>query len=106
MPYVRRDVDGAIVAVSQVPVDGMEYLDAAASELQGFLRVIGTEQAENRLNATDQDFVRVLEDLVELLIAKGVILFTELPPSAQDKMLLRQRLRSHLNGHLDLLGDD
>ena len=44
--------------------------------------------------------------MVELLIAKGVILFTELPESAQEKIMKRQHLRSKLGAALDLLADD
>ena len=52
------------------------------------------------------DFVRVLQDVVQLLVDKGVILFTDLPESAQEKMLYRQRLRSKMGGNLNLIGDD
>lgn len=104
MPFVSRDERGGIIAVSQVPRDGMQLLHAEDRELQQFLR--GLSSSAEQLSATDQDFVRVLEDVVELLIAKGVILFTDLPQSAQEKMLLRQRLRSDMDGSLDLLGED
>lgn len=104
MPFVRRDDRGSIVAISQVPGEGLELVAADEPELQRFLRGIGGYAEQ--LSATDQDFVRVLEDVVELLIDKGVILFTELPPSAQEKMLVRQQLRSRLGSRLDLLGDD
>lgn len=104
MPFVQRDVSGQIVAVSQVPGDGMDVIAADDPELQGFLGQLGEEARQ--ISATDQDFVRVLEDVVELLIGRGVILFTDLPESAQQKMLHRQRLRSNLTASLDLLGDD
>ena len=52
------------------------------------------------------DFVRVLEDVVQLLVDKGIILFTDLPESAQDKMLYRQKLRSSMKDKLNLIGDD
>lgn len=104
MPFVRRGPDGSIVAVSQVPGEGLELMAADAPELHRFLRGMGAYAEQ--LSATDQDFVRVLEDVVELLIDKGIILFTELPPSAQEKMLMRQQLRSHLGNRLDLLGED
>lgn len=104
MPFVRRDVRGTIVAVSQVAGDGFELISADSPELQHFLRSVGGYAEQ--LSATDQDFVRVLEDVVELLIDKGLILFTELPSSAQEKMLMRQQLRSRLGNRLDLLGDD
>lgn len=104
MPYVQRNDRGEVLAVSQVPGEGLEPIPADAPELAAFLNSVGGEA--QLLSATDQDFIRVLEDVVELLVAKGVILFTELPDSAQDKMLHRQKLRSSLSGKLDLIGDD
>lgn len=105
MPYVKRDKQGSIVAVSQEPGPGFaEELredDLAVAEF--LTRVSGQDSS---LGATDQDLIRVLEDLVELLIGKGVILFTELPESAQAKIMRRQHLRSELGGKLDLIGDD
>jgi hypothetical protein len=44
--------------------------------------------------------------VVELLIAKGVILFTELPADAQQKILRRQRLRAQVGDLQNLIGDD
>ena len=104
MPFVQRDSSGQIVAVSQVPADGMAAIAADDPDLQGFLGQVAGEARQ--ISATDQDFVRVLEDVVELLIGRGVILFTDLPDSAQEKILYRQRLRSKLPGSLDLLGED
>ena len=104
MPFVQRDSAHRIVAVSQLPQDGMEPVAADDRELVEFLATLHDEAS--RISATDQDFVRVLEDVVELLVSRGVILFTDLPDSAQQKMIYRQRLRSALPGSLDLLGDD
>lgn len=104
MPYVKRDAQGAIVAVRLEAGDGFgELLPPGDAELQAF---IGLEEAASSLEASDQDLVRVVEDMVDLLVEKGVILFTELPDSAQQKILRRQRLRSSLGKSLDLLGDD
>ncbi len=105
MVYVKRDSRGAIVAVSQ-QADGQcqEAVDPGDPAVRAFMAALAEDQS--RLDATDQDFVRVLEDVVELLIAKGLILFTELPDSAQQKIMNRQRLRSELSRALDLIGDD
>jgi len=104
MPYIKRDAAGEIMALSREAVAGFdEEVTAGSEELAAFL---SRQSAANGLQDTDQDFVRVLEDVVELLIEKGLILFTELPPSAQDKIMRRQRLRSELMGKLDLIGDD
>jgi hypothetical protein len=104
MPFVKRDEQGAIVAISQLQEAGFsEELPTGSPELTAFLHAMDVASS---IDATDQDFVRVLEDVVELLIEKGVILFTDLPESAQEKVMLRQQLRSQLGAKLDLIGDD
>jgi hypothetical protein len=104
MPFIARDDQGNIVAVSQEknPQCG-EELPSGHPELAGFFQSMVSTSS---INATDQDFVRVLEDVVELLVEKGIILFTDLPDSAQKKVMLRQKLRSELGAKLDLIGDD
>jgi len=104
MPFVKRDDHGAIQAVSQELAPGFsEELPGTSVELAAFLHQM---EITSSIDATDQDFVRVLEDVVELLISKGIILFTDLPESAQEKVMLRQKLRSELGAKLDLIGDD
>ena len=104
MPFVLRDAAGTISAVSHEQHPGYEWLAPGDSELRRYLAT--SIAAEDQLSASDLDMVRVVEDLIELLVAKGTILFTELPDSAQEKMLSRQKLRHDISGHLDLLGDD
>ena len=105
MPYVKRNEFGEIVAISQQLTEGFaDELPSSSPELNAFLQAMGNDDAP--LSATDQDFIRVLEDVVELLIDKGVILFTDLPPQAQEKILLRRRLRSGTAGLSNLIGGD
>jgi len=105
MPFVKRNEHGGIAAVSQSQEPGFdEELAADDFELSAYLGSLG--QAASSLSSTDKDFVRVLEDVVGLLIDKGVILFTDLPDSAQEKIMRRQQLRSELGSKLDLIGDD
>ena len=105
MPFVKRNEQGGIVAVSQSQEHGFdEELAAEDLELSAYLDGMG--HGASSLSSTDQDFVRVLEDVVGLLVDKGIILFTELPDSAQQKIMRRQQLRSELGGKLDLIGDD
>ena len=105
MPFVKRNEQGGIAAVSQTQESGFEE-ELAADNLELSAYLDGLGQGASSLSATDQDFVRVLEDVVQLLVDKGVILFTDLPESAQEKMLYRQRLRSKMGGNLNLIGDD
>lgn len=106
MPFVKRNAQGEIIAVSQQ--SGGEFCEQVSEQevlASGFLaRIAGGDDLE--LLGSDLRLVRVVEDLVELLVDKGVILFTELPAEAQRKVLQRQDLRSRRSQALDLLGDD
>lgn len=108
MLYVERDEKGAIVAIRQggeheagrVPVS---LLDA---EVLAFLRSSGgSEPLGQLLLQSDASIIRVLEDLIDLLIAKKIILFTELPLRAQEKIQERKRLRAKMTGN-PLMVDD
>ncbi|WP_093447789.1 hypothetical protein [Thiomicrospira sp. ALE5] len=57
------------------------------------------------LQDSDLEMIRVLDDLIELMIDKGVIQFTELPEQAQRKLLKRTQLRQGRR-NLDLLEDE
>jgi hypothetical protein len=63
-------------------------------------------QAEELLSQSDTGIVRVLEDLINELINRGVIKFTDLPVPAQNKLLSRQQTRSQLKNALGLLPAD
>lgn len=103
MPHVLRDADGTICAVSAEPTEGFEPIEEDAAELAEFEQLL--HPARSRLQESDLEVVRVLDDLVNLLIDKDVIRFTDLPPAAQRKLIERRGLRRGSNS-LDLLGDD
>lgn len=60
----------------------------------------------NPLSQTDADLARVLEDLIDVLINRGLIQFTDLPQAAQAKLLERRQTRANLTRRLELLPDD
>lgn len=101
MPYIKRDAQGRIAAIQMEPSAGLEEVAASAPELIEFLRRMGLEHSS--LEQSDMRLVRVLEDLIDLLIDRDVIRFTDLPQPAQDKLLERRSMRQSL-GALDLLG--
>lgn len=57
----------------------------------------------NALSQTDTGLARVLEDLIDVLITRGVIQFTDLPDAAQSKLLERRQTRASLANRLQLL---
>lgn len=100
MPYVKRDPQGLIVAVAMTAGENFAEISSGEPEFQDFMRRMGQEQST--LEQSDMRLVRVLEDLIDLLIARDVIRFTDLPQPAQEKLLERRSLRQSL-GALDLL---
>lgn len=96
MRYVSRNARGQVCAVYDAPREGArEALAEDHPDLRAFL---GVAAPGGTLQASDLALVRVIEDLVDVLVDKGVILFTELPPAAQDKLLERGRMRRTLGG--------
>ena len=49
---------------------------------------------------------RIIEDLITILMDKGVIAFTDLPGGAQEKIIARQGLRSEVSYVASLFGND
>ena len=58
------------------------------------------------LSHSDTSLVRVLEDLIDALITRGVIQFTDLPEAAQAKLFERRETRASLTHRLNLLPTD
>ena len=105
MPFVKREDSGKIAAVSlTTTLDCTEFVDAESAELEVFFEDV--RPSSDSLRESDTDLVRVLEDLIEVLTSKGVLMFTELPESAQQKIMFRKRLRKDRTNALDLLGDE
>ena len=69
-----------------------------------------SQQAEARshkaLADSDAGLARVTEDLIDILINRGVIQFTDFPPAAQAKLLERRQTRATLSRRLQLLDED
>ncbi|SHM92908.1 hypothetical protein SAMN05660971_04286 [Halomonas cupida] len=104
--YVQRDADERILSVSRMPTaECTEPVAADDSELLQFLSEVREDDERARLQQSDLDFVRVLEDVLDLLMDKGVISFTDLPEAARRKIMQRQSLRRRYND-VDLVGDD
>jgi len=61
---------------------------------------------KSSLSDLDVDFIRVLEDLIDALLANGTIRLTDLPPQAVKKLSQRKQARKRMRDALDLLDDD
>jgi hypothetical protein len=102
MPNVIRDTDGRIIGLAEQSRESSgEELSLSDPEVQAFLHA-----ARKQLSTSDSQTIRVIEDLVDVLIKKGVILPTDLPDAARHKLSWRQQMRSDLNVLDNLMVDE
>ena len=107
MPFVKRDDSGAVVAVYLQAADpGLEEVTVDDSGLKTFLDKSLLEYAAGRQwMESDLSVVRVLEDVVDMLIERGVFVFMDLPEGAQQKLLELRGLRKEFAYMDTLFGD-
>lgn len=109
MPFVKRDSSGRVVAVSeQETADIRDWIDADDPALEAYARALAprpSAQTRQALEHSDLGLIRVIEDLVDTLLAKDVIRFTDLPVAAQKRLLERRNLRASMNA-LELLDSE
>ena len=109
MPFVQRDENNKIIALfAEQQAQAIEELSNDNLEVIDFIKVLPVKehQADDQnqlLVQSDADFIRVLEDLITVLLDKHILLLTDLPPAAQEKLLKRQKIRSNYTG---LMQDD
>jgi hypothetical protein len=103
MPYVHRDKDGTLASLHRhAPGHPCEFLDGEHPEVQAFLGHAGAEAYER----LDAGFIRVLEDLIDVLLRRQVITITDLPVEAQRKIYTRKGHRKNAPlSELNLLGE-
>ena len=103
MPYITRNEKKKILSLhNEAQTEGQEFLPNNDLQILSFLRDESSDsEGQIFLNHSDTDLIRVLEDLVDLLTEKHIILFTELPIAAQNKLLQRKSVRKEL--HHDLI---
>lgn len=109
----RRDAEGRIVALTRqtlnaqkIQMGGWQAVSAADPEVEAFVQDLSSEATA--LSQTDSGLARVLEDLIDVLINRGLLQFTDLPEAAQAKLLERRQTRASLGHRLQplLLDDD
>ena len=105
MPYVERNESGTVVAVASTPDAGggkKEFLPLEHADVLQFLAALAAgkdgDGSSLALIASDLRMIRVIEDVVDLLIQKNVIIFSDLPPAVQTKLLQKRGQRERLFG--------
>lgn len=95
MLYVERAKDGSIIAMhntsSPIAQEQKSLLD---EEVLEFLST--SDSWEQSIAMSDFGAVRIIEDLINILVQKRIINFTDLPEHAQQKIREREHLREKL----------
>ncbi len=99
MLYVERDEKGIIISIHRSPgPNAIESKPAVDKELLEFLnKTTSAEPGKMLLSLTDTGMIRLVEDLIDLLINKNVILYTDLSEQAQEKIQERKQIREKLS---------
>jgi len=108
MPFVHKDAQGKILAVYTDPVEGTQEVAPDDADLVAFIQqnIPGAAGAGGGGEWMESDLAlaRVIEDLIEVLIDKKLIMFTDFPAGAQRKLLDRRGLRKEFDLVEDLFG--
>jgi hypothetical protein len=107
MLYVERNEQGDIVAISRDDKGSTaEHKETVDEEILAFLRKHASADSSLRtLVELDLKTIRIIDDLVELLIRKNLIMYSELPVEAQEKLIARKRLRAFIHDSASILDD-
>jgi hypothetical protein len=107
--YAQFDSNGEIVGISKDARPGYQSVPSSDPRVVRFIAGAADEDSPLAfLEQTDLELIRVLEDLVDVLVQNNVIHFTDLPSTAQKKLLHRRTARNELQSHKSagLLTDD
>jgi hypothetical protein len=104
MAYVLKNSEGQIVACSTILMPENNWLEVQDGDPEYLAYLETTLQKKDAFRESDIQLARVLEDLIEILISRNLISFTDFPSAAQKRLNERQAMR-HRN-RLSILDDD
>ena len=99
MPYIERSADGKIIGLrTEAGPNSKEEKSLTGDEILEFLKNnLDNKFLKSLLVHSDAGLIRLLEDLIDLLTKKNIILFTELPEKAQQKINERAQIREKIS---------
>ncbi|MFC5301000.1 hypothetical protein [Azospira restricta] len=107
MPFVLRDAHGVVIGLLKTADDpSAEFLPPDDPEVAAFVAEEAAPDAGSFPLQADVAMIRVIEDVIDLLIAKNLIVLTDLPPIVQEKLLRRRNRRAELFGGMTVLDDE
>ena len=97
--YIERSADGKIIGLRKEPgPNSAEVKSLSDQEVVEFLEQnLESDKLKILLSQTDMSFIRLLEDLIDLLMKKNIVILTEFPEKAQEKLIGRKRIREKIS---------
>ena len=100
MPYAERNPEGVLIALYAAQNDrAHEFLTGNHPEISAFLADSSNGQVA-RMQASDLEMARVVEDLIFVLIEKNVIKLDSLPVATRHKINQRAQIREAISNAL------
>ncbi|MDK9708581.1 MAG: hypothetical protein OEL83_16175 [Desulforhopalus sp.] len=108
MLYIERNEQGEIIAVKRDAGElEKETAAASGSDILEFLSANASKDSMLELLAMmDSGIVRIVEDLIDVLIKKNLIMFSELPHEAQEKIFYRKQIRQRIKNETIIVDDE
>lgn len=99
MIYIQRNAANEIDNIYFAPAPNLEEISLHDPKIKEFIETApnSDEIIQKVLTQLDLDMVRVIEDVVDILIDKNIMLFTDLPDPVQNKILFKKSIRNLSN---------
>ncbi|MDX1351840.1 MAG: hypothetical protein R3254_02440 [Thiomicrorhabdus sp.] len=107
MLYIEKNSAGEIENIHFSPQENLEEISLHDPKLKAFIENApnSDEIIQKVLNRLDLDMVRIIEDVIDILIDKNVMLFTDLPDPVQNKILFKKNIRN-LSSNNSIIEDE
>lgn len=107
MIYVKRNKSNQIIDICFEEKVNYEKSSIFSEEVKTFIQnTDNQDQVRQIMTNLDLDMVRITEDVIEVLIKKEILLFTDFPEAVQSKLLFKRFLRQALSKNTPNLMDD
>lgn len=107
MIYIKRDKNNEIIDLQFSDRPDYSISSLFDPDVKDFIeKTQNAELIKKILRTMDLEMVRVIEDLVDILVDRRLILFTDLPEPVQNKLLFKRSIRENLAPETSLIDDE
>jgi len=95
MIYIKRDKNNNITEINLEPTENFTEGSFFDEDVKTFINA-NNKMVKDMILELDLGMARVIEDLINTLIEKKILLFTDLPDVVQNKLNFKRMLRDQL----------